>query len=204
MARRPEEENKSSSVRLAILAAASRVCCAALRELEWQSKASRKRKGSKQSSDSNNCQRDKYCDGDCPMDLEGETTKRDGVNLGKRRRCFSFKLIVPRLIFQIIAYSSNATRVIREGAAHLNKRDTTPPLAWLWRIRGAYTSRWSNSCSALHVYAAKLPHAGCAHCTHERKREMSEAKRIRSVTSRLTDEEHEEIEKANNWCRTPR
>src|SRR6185437_9893521 len=68
----------------AILPAASRVCCAALRELEWQSKASRKRKGSKQSSDSNNCQRDKYCDSDCSMDLEGETTKRDGVNLGKR------------------------------------------------------------------------------------------------------------------------
>ena len=74
-------KNKSSSVRLAILAAASRVCCAALRELPWQSKASRKRKGSKQSSDSNNCQRDKYCDGDGPRDLEGETTKRDGVNL---------------------------------------------------------------------------------------------------------------------------
>ena len=83
------------------------------------------------------------------------TTKRDGVNLGKRRRCFSFKLIVTRLIFQIIAYSSNAARVIREGAAHLNKRDTTPPLAWLWRIRGAYTSAWFNSCNVLHVYAVK-------------------------------------------------
>ena len=46
------EENKSSSVRLAILAAASRVSCAALRELEWQSKACRKRKGSRHSSDS--------------------------------------------------------------------------------------------------------------------------------------------------------
>ena len=179
MARRPEEENKSSSVRLAILAAASRVCCAALRELEWQSKASRKRKGSKQSSDSNNCQRDKYCDGDCPMDLEGETTKRDGVNLGKRRRCFSLKLIVPRLIFQIIAYSSNATRVIREGAAHLNKRDTTPPLAWLWRIRGAYTSAWSNYCSDLHVYAVKWRMRLQTQCAQGRNEAMSEAKRIK-------------------------
>ena len=43
--RRPEEENKSSSVRLAILAAASRVRCAALHDFEWQSKASQKRKG---------------------------------------------------------------------------------------------------------------------------------------------------------------
>jgi hypothetical protein len=91
--------------------------------------------------------------------------------------------------------------VKQEGATHLNKRDTTPPLAWLWRIRGVYTSRWSYSCSALHVYAAKLPHAGCAHCAHERKREMSEAKRIRSVSFRPTDEEYGEIEKANNWCR---
>src|ERR1041385_1090226 len=99
MARRPEEENKSSSVRLAILAAASRVCCAALRELEWQSKASRKRKGSKQSSDSNNCQRNKYCDGDCPMDLEGETTKRDGVNLGKRPSLFLVQVDCPQAHF---------------------------------------------------------------------------------------------------------
>ena len=38
-------KNKSSSVRLAILAAASRVRCAALRESKWQSKASRKGKG---------------------------------------------------------------------------------------------------------------------------------------------------------------
>src|SRR6185369_14597030 len=143
------------------------------------------------------------------MDLEGETTKRDGVNLGKRRRCFSFKLIVPRLIFQIIAYSSNATRVIREGASHLIKRDTTPPLAWLWRVRGAYTSAWSNSCSALHVYATTLPHAPCAQCAQRGRRQMNEAKRIRSVSFRLTDEEYREIEKAavaagddpNNWCR---
>jgi hypothetical protein len=40
-------KNKSSSVRLAILAAASRVRCAALPDLEWQSKASRKRKVNK-------------------------------------------------------------------------------------------------------------------------------------------------------------
>jgi len=194
MARRPEEENKSSSVRLAILAAASRVCYAALHELEWQSKASRKRKGSKQSSDSNNCQRDKYCDGDCPMDLEGGTTKRDGVNLGKRRRCFSFKLIVPRLIFQIIAYSSNATRVIREGAAHLNKRDTTPPLAWLWRIRGAYTSAWFNSCNALHVYAVKSRMRVQTQCGQGR----NEASEIKYVTFRLTTEEYTQIE--NRGC----
>ena len=44
-------KNKSSSVRLAILAAASRVSCAALRELEWQSKASQKRKASRHRSD---------------------------------------------------------------------------------------------------------------------------------------------------------
>ena len=50
---------------------------------------------------------------------------------------------------------------------------------------------------------------GCAHCARERKREMSEAKRTRSVSFRLTDEEYREIEKAavtagdepNNWCR---
>src|SRR5262249_47753492 len=42
-------KNKSSSVRLAILAAPSRVRCAALRDLEWQSKASRKRKGKEES-----------------------------------------------------------------------------------------------------------------------------------------------------------
>src|ERR1051325_695852 len=40
------------------------------------------------------------------------------------------------------------------GATHLIKRDTTPPLAWLCRIRGAYTSAWSNCCSDLRVYAA--------------------------------------------------
>jgi hypothetical protein len=113
------------------------------------------------------------------MDLEGETTKRDGVNLGKRRRCFSLKLIVPRLIFQIIAYSSNATRVIREGAAHLNKRDTTPPLAWLWRIRGAYTSAWSNYCSDLHVYAVKWRMRLQTQCAQGRNEAMSEAKRIK-------------------------
>jgi uncharacterized protein (DUF1778 family) len=47
------------------------------------------------------------------------------------------------------------------------------------------------------------------HTVHERKREMSEAKRTRSVSFRLTDEEYREIEKAaiaasdelNNWCR---
>ena len=38
-------KNKSSSVRLAILAAASRVRYAALHDLEWQTKASQKRKG---------------------------------------------------------------------------------------------------------------------------------------------------------------
>src|ERR1044071_3418006 len=54
-------KNESSSVRVAILAAASRVRCAALRESEWQSKASRKRKG-KQVAGVNNCQRDKHCD----------------------------------------------------------------------------------------------------------------------------------------------
>ena len=37
-------KNKSSSVRLAILAVVSRVRCAALRDMEWQSRASRKRK----------------------------------------------------------------------------------------------------------------------------------------------------------------
>lgn len=44
---------------------------------------------------------------------------------------------------------------------------------------------------------------------HERNSEMSDAKRIRTVTFRLTDEEYGEIEKAalasgdepNNWCR---
>ena len=52
-------------------------------------------------------------------------------------------------------------------------------------------------------------HAGCALCARERKREMSDAKRIRSVSFRLTDEEYGAIEKAavaagdepNNWCR---
>jgi len=49
----------------------------------------------------------------------------------------------------------------------------------------------------------------CAQSARERKREMSEAKRTRSVSFRLTDEEYGEIEKAavaagdepNNWCR---
>src|ERR1044071_504451 len=77
------------------------------------------------------------------------------------------------------------------------------------RIRGAYTLSWSNSCSDLHVYAATLPHAACAQCAQRGKREMNDAKRIRSVSFRLTDEEYGEIEKAavaagdepNNWCR---
>src|ERR1044071_3232932 len=77
------------------------------------------------------------------------------------------------------------------------------------RIRGAYTLSWSNSCSDLHVYAATLPHAACAQCAQRGRREMNEAKRIRSVSFRLTDEEYGEIEKAavaagdepNNWCR---
>ena len=62
------------------------------------------------------------------------------------------------------------------------------------------------------IYKYTLPHCrmqGCAHCARERKREMSEAKRTRSVSFRLTDEEYREIEKAavaagdepNNWCR---
>ena len=38
-------KTKAPPVRLAILAAASRVRCAALHDLEWQSKASQKRKG---------------------------------------------------------------------------------------------------------------------------------------------------------------
>ena len=49
----------------------------------------------------------------------------------------------------------------------------------------------------------------CAHCARERKREVSEAKRTRSVSFRLTDEEHTQVERAaiaageevNNWCR---
>src|SRR6185295_7763762 len=49
----------------------------------------------------------------------------------------------------------------------------------------------------------------CAHCARERKREMSDAKRTRSVSFRLTDEEHTQVERAavaagqevNNWCR---
>jgi hypothetical protein len=62
--RRPEEENKCSSVRLAILAAASRVRCAALRDLEWQSKASRKRKEAKFAESIRN----EHCDGAGPWD----------------------------------------------------------------------------------------------------------------------------------------
>src|ERR1044072_6817336 len=83
------------------------------------------------------------------------------------------------------------------------------PLAWRWRLRRVYTSAWSNLCSGLRVYEATLPHAGvCTLCTR-RKREMSDAKRIRSVSFRLSDEEYAKIEKAasvagdepNNWCR---
>src|SRR6185369_12713199 len=60
--RRPEEERKSSSVRLAILAEASRVGCAALRDRNAKQglpKEERKRKFAGVS----NCQRDKHCDG---------------------------------------------------------------------------------------------------------------------------------------------
>ena len=72
-----------------------------------------------------------------------------------------------------------------------------------------YTSAWSNLCSNLHVYEVTLLHAGmCTQCTRK-EREMNEAKRTRTVSFRLTDEEYREIEKAagaagdepNNWCR---
>src|SRR6185295_1595964 len=62
------------------------------------------------------------------------------------------------------------------------------------------------------LYAYTRPHCRmreCAHCARARKREMSEAKRTRSVSFRLTDEEYGAIEKTaaaavdepNNWCR---
>jgi len=64
-------------------------------------------------------------------------------------------------------------------------------LQWFTRIRGDVAA-----CSV------------CTMCT-EREKRMNEAKRIRSVSFRLTDEEYGEIEKAagaagdepNNWCR---
>ena len=66
---------------------------------------------------------------------------------------------------------------------------------------------WSNSCNGLHVYAAKLTNAECAQCSDQRKKKMN-AKRIKSISFRLTEEEYGEIDKAaaagdepNNWCR---
>ena len=81
-----------------------------------------------------------------------------------------------------------------KGAAHLNQMRHDTPVAWLWRIRGAYTSAWFNSCNALHVYAVKSRMRVQTQCGQGR----NEASEIKYVSFRLTTEEYTQIE--NRAC----
>jgi len=87
---------------------------------------------------------------------------------------------------------------------------TRHPRLGLSRARSACTLAWSNSCSYLRVHAEITARAGRKQTVNTKGKErMSEAKRTKYVSFRLTDEEYTQLERAaassgeepNNWCR---
>src|ERR1041385_8374887 len=76
-------------------------------------------------------------------------------------------------------------------------RETRHPRSRGGGVYGACIHRLGPTFAVIYTYTrSHCRMRECAHCARERKRPMSEAKRTRSVSFRLTDEEHTQVERA--------